>query len=171
MFPKMDFRHVPKYLNYNDNPHDRRMHHVIVGLMFTNQFPQRSPWYEVILRSMRNYLEYRVSVPSETPAADALAYVQQHGGSYYEGLVTLPRRCPEPAVWCIDGEHLRCYSHDLSGPHAIQGFQVSSKNLKHLTDDLGIKGPYLFHRNPQVFRLAVPHSIQKHVARGIGRLQ
>jgi len=135
------------------------MHHV------ASPDPTRRPWYTALLHNLRVWRERRVYRPSKTPFEAAWECVQQTGGMYCEGLVMLPQyERPQPAIWCSTPIAVVCFTHDLTaGPHGIQGIPFADSAVQHLYFANGIRGPYLFHPNPQVFQVGVPSMIHRRI--------
>lgn len=166
-----DVRHAPEYQDCRENPLHQKLMHVLTAQFLTNQHPERHDWHEAILRNLRDYPQYRISHTSDVPFEAAMSHMERHGGKYYEGLVQLPGRRLESGIWVVNGDDLHCYTHDLSGPHAIQGFRVMPADLEHLMAVMGIRGPYLFHPDPVVFHFAVPATTLGLMEKVKGRLQ
>lgn len=125
--------------------------------------PLRRHWYTALCNNVHRWTEVREFIQSDSPVEDCIAYVRQHGGTYYEGLIVLPGKELDPcrAIWARLPGRIVCFTHDLSSPHGMVGIPFSLDALKELHDLIEIPGPYLFHKDPDVLDRCVPRALYR----------
>ncbi len=118
----------------------------------------RRPWYAALLNNVQRLNVPRKSRLFPDPFVACLEFAIRTGAMYCEGLVIREQddRRPQPAVWASLPSCIVCFSHDLSGPHGLQGMPFDDLAVKALLHEKGIPGPYLFHRDPLVLERLVP---------------
>lgn len=125
--------------------------------------PIRRRWYTALCNNVHRWTEPREYRPSESPVRDFIAFVREHGGTYYEGLIVRPgkEQTPSVAVWARLTDRIVCFTHDLTSPHGMVGIPFSDDALTELHDLVEFPGPFLFHQDPYVLERAVPKSMYR----------
>ncbi|MCX7069568.1 MAG: hypothetical protein NTW01_01050 [Gammaproteobacteria bacterium] len=125
--------------------------------------PIRRRWYTALCNNVHRWTEPREYRPSESPVRDCIAFVREHGGTYYEGLIVRPgkEQTPSVAVWARLTDRIVCFTHDLTSLHGMVGIPFSDDALTELHDLVEFPGPFLFHQDPYVLERAVPKSMYR----------
>lgn len=125
--------------------------------------PLRRRWYTALCNNVHRWTEAREFIQSDSPVDDCIAYVREHGGTYYEGLIVRPGEELKPlrAIWARLPGRIVCFTHDLSGPHGIVGIPFSLDALTEVHDLIELGGPYLFHKDSDVLDRCIPRALYR----------
>ncbi len=147
-------QHSPPYQGADWN---QRLAGIVLAHQVSNPDDVRRSWYAAIFRNIRHWPEKRLSRISENPYQDCLAFVEESGGSYCEGMVLTPDMVsPEPGIWALQGDAVICFTHDIEGPSGLQGIPFDKNRIYQLRWNYDIVGPYLFTPEPVVMNLLAP---------------